>query len=189
MALRPFFFSQAARRRAVTELMFFASVGDLKRVERIVKLWKLNVSWERGWGGEVASKRKQRGRKKKHKTIPIFHRCPTPAAATTTSARHCECCVWGWERLFPFFSLFLFCVADPIPSPPLSSSLPSHLAASEGCYKVTEWLLAQKAAVNAVDRFKRTPLEEAVRGDFSEVAKLLVDHGAKIHEGGKVRGG
>ena len=36
--------SQAARRRAVTELMFFASVGDLKRVERIVKLWKLNVS-------------------------------------------------------------------------------------------------------------------------------------------------
>lgn len=27
--------------------MFFASVGDLKRVERIVKLWKLNVSWER----------------------------------------------------------------------------------------------------------------------------------------------
>lgn len=36
--------SQAARRRAVTELMFFASVGDLKRVERVVKLWKLNVS-------------------------------------------------------------------------------------------------------------------------------------------------
>lgn len=74
--------------------------------------------------------------------------------------------------------------------PPTPFFIPtSHLAASEGCYKVTEWLLAQKAAVNAVDRFKRTPLEEAVRGDFSEVAKLLVDHGAKIHEGGKVRRG
>lgn len=72
---------------------------------------------------------------------------------------------------------------------PTLLSLPttSHLAASEGCYKVTEWLLSQKAAVNAVDRFRRTPLEEAVRGDFSEVAKLLVGHGGKIHEGGKVR--
>lgn len=74
-------------------------------------------------------------------------------------------------------------------NPPLHFPLPiptSHLAASEGCYKVTEWLLSQKASVNAVDRFRRTPLEEAVRGDFSEVAKLLVDHGAKVHEGGKV---
>lgn len=43
--------TQAARRRAVTELMFFASVGDLKRVERIVKLWKLNVSRVGGGGG------------------------------------------------------------------------------------------------------------------------------------------
>lgn len=63
---------------------------------------------------------------------------------------------------------------------------PLHLAASEGCYKVTEWLLEQGAAVNAVDRFRRTPLEEAVRGDFSEVAKLLIDKGGKIQEGGKV---
>ena len=61
------------------------------------------------------------------------------------------------------------------------------MAASEGCYKVTEWLLEQGAAVNAVDRFRRTPLEEAVRGDFAEVAKLLIDKGGKIQEGGKVR--
>ena len=77
------------------------------------------------------------------------------------------------------------------PHPPHPSPLPflsSHLAASEGCYKITEWLLAHKSPVNAVDRFRRTPLEEAVRGDFAEVAKLLVDHGGKIQEGGKVRG-
>ena len=51
---------------------------------------------------------------------------------------------------------------------------------------MTEWLLEQGAAVNAVDRFRRTPLEEAVRGDFAEVAKLLIDKGGKIQEGGKV---
>ena len=34
---------QAAKRRAVQELLFFASVGDLRRCERIVRLWKLEV--------------------------------------------------------------------------------------------------------------------------------------------------
>lgn len=34
-----------------------------------------------------------------------------------------------------------------------------HLAASEGCYKVSEWLINQNADVNRMDRFKRTPLE------------------------------
>ena len=34
---------QAARRRAVTELMFFASVGDVKRINRIVNMWKMKV--------------------------------------------------------------------------------------------------------------------------------------------------
>ncbi len=35
---------QAAKRRAITELLFFASVGDLRRCQRIVRLWKLKVS-------------------------------------------------------------------------------------------------------------------------------------------------
>ena len=34
-----------------------------------------------------------------------------------------------------------------------------HLAASEGAYQVTEWLLTQRVDVNSLDRFKRTPLE------------------------------
>lgn len=34
---------QAAKRRAITELLFFACVGDIKRCQRIVKLWNLNV--------------------------------------------------------------------------------------------------------------------------------------------------
>ncbi len=34
-----------------------------------------------------------------------------------------------------------------------------HLAASEGSYRIAEWLLEQGADVNAMDRFKRTPTE------------------------------
>lgn len=34
----------------------------------------------------------------------------------------------------------------------------SHLAASEGCYQVTEWLISQGCNINALDRFNRTPV-------------------------------
>ena len=86
-----------------------------------------------------------------------------------------------------------------------------HLAASEGSYKVTEWLLSEKADINALDRFKRTPLEvsfalvsqphtsrvlhdisvcvvrqDAVRGEFNELSKLLIDHGGKMYQDGQV---
>jgi hypothetical protein len=108
----------AAKRRAVTELLFFASVGDLARCQRIARLWKLKV-------GDPAT-----------------------------------------------------CDYD--------KRTPLHLAASEGCYKVTEWLVAQGADVNALDRFRRTPLEDAARGEFSEVAKLLIGKGAKVWEGGSL---
>ncbi len=42
-------------------------------------------------------------------------------------------------------------------------SLCRHLASAEGCYSAVAWLLAQGVDVNAIDRFKRTPLE--VRSD------------------------
>jgi len=35
---------------------------------------------------------------------------------------------------------------------------------------------------NSLDRFNQTPLEDAVRGDFREVVKLLVDYGGKVFE-------
>lgn len=38
---------QAAKRRAVQELLFFASVGDLRRCERITRLWHLEVRLNR----------------------------------------------------------------------------------------------------------------------------------------------
>lgn len=65
---------------------------------------------------------------------------------------------------------------------------PLHLAASEGAYGVTEWLLAQNVNVNALDRFNRTPLEDAMRGEHSLVASLLVKHGAKVFSGGEASG-
>ncbi|KAL4446296.1 hypothetical protein ABPG77_003103 [Micractinium sp. CCAP 211/92] len=106
----------AARRRAITELLFFASVGDIRRCQRIVRIWNLQVS------------------------------DPT-------------CCDYDKRT-------------------------PLHLASSEGAYQVTEWLLTQSVDVNALDRFKRTPLEDAVRGEFREVAKLLSDNGGKVYEDG-----
>jgi hypothetical protein len=111
---------QAAKRSATTELLFFASVGDLRRCQRIIRLWKLDV-------------------------------------------RDKTCC--DYDRRTPL-----------------------HLAASEGAYKVTEWLIKKGADVNALDRFGRTPLEDAVRGDYREVVKLLMDSGAKLREGGKMVG-
>lgn len=57
---------------------------------------------------------------------------------------------------------------------------PLHLAAAEGCYSSVAWLLSHEVDVNPVDRFKRTPLEDAVRGDHGEVVQLLVSHGAKV---------
>ena len=49
---------------------------------------------------------------------------------------------------------------------------PLHLAASEGSYKVAEWLLEQKADVNALDRFKRTPLEVPACAFFARAQEL-----------------
>ena len=68
----------------------------------------------------------------------------------------------------------------------LPSFLSRHLAASEGAYQVSEWLIAQGADVNSLDRFRRTPLEDAVRGEHREVAKLLSDSGGKVLEEGKL---
>lgn len=33
----------AARRQAITELLFFASIGDVARCKKIVGQWKINV--------------------------------------------------------------------------------------------------------------------------------------------------
>ncbi|KAG1673263.1 hypothetical protein FOA52_002543 [Chlamydomonas sp. UWO 241] len=57
---------------------------------------------------------------------------------------------------------------------------PMHLASAEGCYSVVQWLIAAKAPINAVDRFGRTPLEDAVRGDHGQLAQLLVSEGGKV---------
>ncbi len=56
------------------------------------------------------------------------------------------------------------------PAAPVPLRLPCrHLASSEGAYQVTEWLLTQSVDVNALDRFKRTPLE--VRCDTASLQR------------------
>ena len=35
---------KAARRKAISELLFFASIGDLKRCQRLCRQWNISVS-------------------------------------------------------------------------------------------------------------------------------------------------
>ncbi|GMH42437.1 hypothetical protein BSKO_10356 [Bryopsis sp. KO-2023] len=103
----------AARRQAITELLFFASVGDLGRCQKLVDIWGLEL-------------------------------------------KRPQCCDYDKR-----------------------TSL--HLAAAEGCYSVVEWLIKEmNVDPSPVDRFKRTPLEDAVHGDHREVATLLMDNGAQV---------
>ncbi|WIA42498.1 hypothetical protein OEZ86_008486 [Tetradesmus obliquus] len=103
----------AARRQAITELLFFASVGDVSRCKKICKTWRIQP-------------------------------------------QEASCCDYDKRT-------------------------PLHLAAAEGCYSVAAWLLKEiGTAANPVDRFKRTPLEDAVRGDHGEVVSLLLHHGGKV---------
>eukprot|EP00798_Chlamydomonas_sp_ICE-L_P023673 gene23673-9209_t len=92
----------AAKRQAVTELLFFASVGDLYRCKKITQAWNLQL---------------------RDKSTADY------------------------DRRTPF---------------------------------VAAWLLKVGADVNPIDRFQRTPLEDAVRGDHGEVATLLITQGAKV---------
>jgi len=57
---------------------------------------------------------------------------------------------------------------------------PLHLAAAEGSYSAVSWLLQQGCDVNPIDRFQRTPLEDAVRGDHGEISTLLIQAGGKV---------
>ena len=52
---------------------------------------------------------------------------------------------------------------------------PLHLAASEGALAVTDWLLQQRVDVNAIDRFGRTPLTDALLSERAAVAQALLE--------------
>lgn len=103
-----------ARRQAITDLLFWASIGNLPRVERIVEMINLDLT--------------------------------SPS------------------------------IAD------YDMRTPLHLAAAGGSVTVTGWFIIQKAPINAVDRFFRTPLEEALRAEHNEVARLLIDAGGLVTE-------
>lgn len=52
---------------------------------------------------------------------------------------------------------------------------PLHLAASEGAFATTEWLLQQGVRLDALDRFGRTPLMDALLAERTPVAQLLLE--------------
>jgi ankyrin repeat protein len=61
-----------------------------------------------------------------------------------------------------------------------SYSPPIHLAASDGRKAIVELLIARGADVNATDSLRRTPLQLAAENTRVEVARVLLDHGAKV---------
>ncbi|CAD7698960.1 unnamed protein product [Ostreobium quekettii] len=84
------------------------------------------------------------------------------------------------QRCTKLMQLWNLNVADPA-FHDYDRRTPLHLAAAEGCHSMVQWLLEEHGVdPNPVDRFKRTPLEDAVRGDHNEVGKLLMQHGAKV---------
>ena len=60
-----------------------------------------------------------------------------------------------------------------------------HLAASEGNVPIVEFLLESKANLDAEDRWKSTPLRDAVREGHRKVAALLVKAGCTIGKQGE----
>jgi ankyrin repeat protein len=57
---------------------------------------------------------------------------------------------------------------------------PLHWAARQGHKEVAEFLIAQKAEIDALDESGRTPLDLAVLDGHRDVAEVLLDHGADI---------
>lgn len=57
---------------------------------------------------------------------------------------------------------------------------PIHLAAAEGQTLIVKFLITKGVNVNCEDRFGNTPLREALRGNHTEIAKMLRDAGAKM---------
>eukprot|EP00798_Chlamydomonas_sp_ICE-L_P028052 gene28052-31154_t len=111
----------AGKRKAITELLFFSSAGDLHRCKKLYAAHDIKTD-----------------------LINFAMQLGDPATA-------------DYDKRTPL-----------------------HLASAEGCHSVVAWLVSSGSNVNAVDRFKRTPLEDAVRGDHGEVAALLIDHGGKV---------
>ena len=56
---------------------------------------------------------------------------------------------------------------------------PLHLAAIRGFIDLTQLLVTSGAEVNAINRGKLTPLDEAIRYGYSDIIDLLLKHGAK----------
>eukprot|EP01023_Acetabularia_acetabulum_P006292 TRINITY_DN12628_c1_g1_i3.p1 TRINITY_DN12628_c1_g1~~TRINITY_DN12628_c1_g1_i3.p1 ORF type:complete len:361 (+),score=47.93 TRINITY_DN12628_c1_g1_i3:31-1083(+) len=107
---------QAVRRKAITELIFFAGVNDVSRCQQIVQTWNIDVS-----------------------------------------EKYCS----DYDQRTPL-----------------------HIACAEGAFSTAQWLMDKGASVNALDRFKRTPLEEAVQMDNVEIIRILKKQGGRIYEKG-----
>ena len=57
---------------------------------------------------------------------------------------------------------------------------PLHIAAGLNRMEIAVFLINRGAKVNAQDRWKRTPLFDAVSNKHKKMTKILIEHGAKL---------
>ena len=65
---------------------------------------------------------------------------------------------------------------------PITTIARRFVAASEGSFKVADWLVKSGVPMNPVDRWGSTPLESAVYGNHGDLVKMLAKNGGKIKD-------
>jgi ankyrin repeat protein len=73
---------------------------------------------------------------------------------------------------------------DLINSRDPNGNTPLHTAAQSGYYSVAEFLIANRADVNAENNSNRTPLQKAADSGHKRLIELLLAHGAEVNQGG-----
>jgi ankyrin repeat protein len=65
---------------------------------------------------------------------------------------------------------------------------PLHIAASEGRMKALQYLLSVGVNVNPLDRWGKTPLDDAIAARHEQAASLLSERGGQRKSGSLVSG-
>lgn len=60
------------------------------------------------------------------------------------------------------------------------SRTPLHIAAKEDRIEIVRFLIARGANVNAVDRWKQTPMYESITNRCGKVTKILASMGGRL---------
>ncbi len=165
---------QAARRRAVSELIFFAGTNDLRRCKQIASVWNIKVRQLAGLcaGGSTPGSTgpsSRAGGQPGQRNRNAVHEAAGAHGADTRARKPFEC-RRNPGRLTPPQQTCFPCLGGRRPRACMQvrdpnvmdydKRTPLHVAAAEGAYSVVEWLVqSESCQVNPLDRHNKTPLE------------------------------